>query len=611
MAARGPERVRGSERTVLTQMETTVSGWVEPSSGHDLGGHVHGRVKVFAAETLCARLDEVFRSDGTLRCVAVRGEQGALGLVMRSRFEQAMTGPFGFGRALLGRRPVGELAHWEPLVLSPETSVDEASHLLRRRPLAHAHDDILIKLGHGQFGRISAAAMFDVVAQGYADQAVRDTLTGLANRRLFLQRLVTACQEANSGGGAVLVAFVDLDGMKQVNDAQGHNAGDTLLVAVARRLAAAAPRGALVARLGSDEFAILARARPAAADRSHGQHLGECLRKAVSASDPRLPTGVRTRASVGVAMSGSPTDAQTLLSEADMAMYQAKQSGGDSVVVTMNVGTQLCAQPDLIGRTVLQAIEHNELRLVYQPIVDVRTGAIVCVEALVRWEHPRLGSLAPDQFLPGAQRAGHLPALDQWVLVTACAEFATLTARMGSSSPTQININISTATLSEPHLDHLVVNALAQSGLASRQVCLELPESADHCVLTGAKADLDWLRSLGVSIALDDMGAGSSTLKHLSLLAVTDLKIDKSFVSGMLDNQRDHAVVRLLTDLGRTLNLGVIAEGVETRQQLAELDRLGVDRVQGYFVGRPQPADELAATVLSAARHQPVGTGVR
>ena len=281
-----------------------------------------------------------------------------------------------------------------------------------------------------------------------------------------------------------------------------------------------------------------------------------------------------------------------------MAMYQAKQAGGDTVIVTVGVGTLLCSDPDLAARTVPQAIDHGELRLLYQPIVEISSGVVVAVEALVRWQHPRLGLLTPDRFLPGAERAGHLPALDRWVLATGCADFAALTARLGARAPRRVNLNVSQASLAEPGFGHLIIDAAASAGLAPHQVCIELPEGANLTTLVTATGHLDRLRGLGFAITLDDMGAGSSSLRHLSLPAITGLKIDRSFVTGMLDNDRDHAVVCLLTDLGRRLGLTTTAEGVETPQQLAELGRLGVGDVQGFYLGAPVAAPLLTPTVL-------------
>lgn len=314
-----------------------------PADPH-IAEHVDGCVPVFSAATPCGRIEEVFRSDPTIRCVVVRADDGTPGLIMHDRFFQAMTGPFGYGRALLARQPVGALADWDPIVVSPDTPVDHACQALRRRRPNRAYDDLLVWYGPDRVGRVPAAAVFDSVARRCADQAGSDPLTSLANRRLFLEGLETACQLARNGECRLLVAFVDLDGMKRINDVRGHDAGDAVLIAVAQSLRrAVADHGDLgrqglanghgiVARLGGDEFAVFVRVA-ADGDESAGHALGERLRKAVADVDGPVSEGLPVRASVGVAVSGQWPDARGLLTAADTMMYQVKRSGGDAVAV--------------------------------------------------------------------------------------------------------------------------------------------------------------------------------------------------------------------------------------------------------------------------------------
>lgn len=303
----------------------------DPAEPH-IAEHVSGLVPVFAASTPCYRLDELFRSDPALRCVAIVGANRNLGLIMRDRFVHAMTGPFGFGRALLARQPASALAEWEPLILPPNTPVDQACQALRQRSQDHAYDDVLVWFSPSRIGRIPAAAIFDSVARSCADQAVSDPLTSLANRRLFQRRLEAACHLANAGECRVVVAFVDLDGMKQINDGHGHDVGDKVLTSVARQLRQAAPSTAVVARLGGDEFAVLVQI--GLEELSVGHTIGTRLRQAVANVDPELAPGIRVRASVGVAVGIGQTDSRTMLGDADAMMYRAKRSGGDTVAVT-------------------------------------------------------------------------------------------------------------------------------------------------------------------------------------------------------------------------------------------------------------------------------------
>lgn len=540
----------------------------------------------------CEVLDHHFRADPLLACVVVRSGASDIGLIGRESFAQLMSGPFGYGRALWARTPVGRVADWNPLTVPADASVVEVCEWARRRDHDRRYDDIIVLDPRLGLRRISAARLFEALAHLMAVQAVTDPLSGLANRARFLERLDAACREA--GEDRVVLVYLDLDRMKQVNDALGHNAGDRLIVSAARRLLGAAWPGELVARVGGDEFAVLGRLPAQFAVDSVARSVGERFRAALADSDATLPVGAHSRASVGVAVGGARADGHTLLSEADMAMYQAKQQGGDAVRVVLGVGRQLDAHHPGAGDGLTHAISGGELVLHYQPIVDLRTERVSGVEALVRWRHPRHGLLGPDAFLADAERANQLPALDRWILAQACSDAADWTARLGPTAPEFVNVNVTVDTLRSPDFDTRVTAALAASGLHPSRLCLELPESADLTVLTDAVPGLRSLRTLGVGITLDDMGAGSSTLRHLSVLPITGMKIDKLFVGGIVDNRSDQAVVKLLTDLGHNLNLAVVAEGVEHPAQLQALRSLNVPHAQGFLLSPPRTADDLA-----------------
>ncbi|HEV7710796.1 MAG TPA: EAL domain-containing protein [Asanoa sp.] len=246
-------------------------------------------------------------------------------------------------------------------------------------------------------------------------------------------------------------------------------------------------------------------------------------------------------------------------------------------------------------RSIAQAIAHDELRLFYQPIVRTEDGAVVAVEALVRWQHPTLGLLTPDRFLHMVHRDGQMPLLDRWVLHRACQDLADL----GSVAPEHVNVNLSAPTLATDFTE-LVTTALQRTGLPARRLRLELSEGADLNTLTHAGKHLEDLIERGVGVALDDMGTGSTDLRYLSRLALHGIKIDKEFVAGMLTNPRDHTVVKLLTEMAHSLRLHVTAEGVETAEQLAALTQLGVSYVQGFHLAPPLTLTELTSTVLAA-----------
>ncbi|GAB7050283.1 putative bifunctional diguanylate cyclase/phosphodiesterase [Catenuloplanes indicus] len=557
-------------------------------------------LRLVRADTPCPVLDELFRGEPGLTSVAVEGPDGRLGLIMRERFLLVMSGAFGYGRPLTNRQTVAEITDWHPLVLLAGTSVLTAAQRLRTRPREARYDDVIVSDGDTRLSSVSAALLLDTLTERLSAKVIRDELTGLANRAHFLERLEAACIDASDPdepGPRVVVAFIDLDHMKKINDSFGHHVGDVVLTSLAARLAAVAKEDELVARLGGDEFAVLTRL-PEEAGEHEAKEIGDRYRAAAAETDPAVAPAARTKASVGVAVSGAQADAETVLSAADMAMYRAKQAGGDDVVTVLGVDAGLPGDVEQVDRSVRQAIAGDELRLVYQPIVRIQDRSVVSVEALVRWEHPRLGRLSPDRFLPGAERTGQMPALDRWVLRTACADLVTLTQRLGDAAPPSVNVNVSTRTLTTP-FDETVLDVLAETGLPPDRLRLELPETADLTLLAGAHARLERLREAGVHLTLDDMGAGSTTLRHLSTLTVHGMKIDQVFVAGMLDNPRDHTVVKLLTDLGHGLQLRVTAEGVETAAQLEALAALGVEHAQGWHIGRPAPLEDLAATLTS------------
>ncbi|WP_433063680.1 EAL domain-containing protein [Dactylosporangium sp. CS-033363] len=565
---------------------------VAPGIPADTVGSLARPVAVVEATMRCVELDLRFRGDPSLPCVAVMYLDGGLGLISRERFGQLMSGPFGYGRALWEKTPVGRTADPAPMIVDEHALVVDVCEQVSRRDRVRRYDDVLVRRGDGRLARVSAARLYESLADLMAMQAVVDPLSGLANRARFLNRLATACRDAAHPG--VAVVFIDLDRMKQVNDTLGHAAGDRLIVSAARRLAAAATEDDVVARLGGDEFAVLTRVVGGYQPELSAAALGERFRLAVATPDASLPAGAHSSASVGVAIGAAAADPETLLREADAAMYRAKQAGGDKVRVVVDAGAAAAPRPGA-GDGLLAAIDRGELRLFYQPIVGVDDGRVWAVEALIRWQHPQHGLLTPGRFLADAARAGQTPAVDRWVLERACADLAAWDRVLGDSAPRSVNVNLTVETLRGPGLAGDLLAAIRRAGLGPERIRVELPESADLAQLQEAVQQLGELRAHGVGIVLDDMGAGSATLRHLSALPVSGIKIDRSFVAGMLDNRNDHAVVKLLGELGRSTGVSVTAEGIEDDEQLAVLRELQVPYAQGYHLGLPAPADHLTA----------------
>jgi len=426
-------------------------------------------------------------------------------------------------------------------------------------------------------------------------QALHDDLTGLPNRVLFADRLEQALAACARGEAtAVGVLFCDLDRFKQVNDGLGHSAGDELLRQVAHRLTDAVGAGPSVGRLSGDEFAVLL---PDVADlpaaTAVARRVTEAFEHAFRVEGNELPVTL----SVGVALhEGDAGRADQLLHAADAAMYVAKQRGRNQVASGASPRTSAPAGGGgVTERELRHALEHGELRLVFQPVLDVISGRTVGAEALVRWQHPRLGLLGPGSFLPLSAETGLGIELDRWVLRTACAALA------DEQRPDQhVAVNLSGRTLQEAALVGWVRDALRASGLPAAQLTLEVVESRGLTDLPRLAERLGDLRRLGVRVALDDFGTGYSTLTWLQRLPVDVLKVDRSFTESLGSDPAASGLVRGILHLAAELGLQVVVEGVETQEQLAVLHEVGCRLVQGYLLGRPAPGFPAPAGLVAA-----------
>jgi diguanylate cyclase (GGDEF)-like protein len=423
-------------------------------------------------------------------------------------------------------------------------------------------------------------------------EAIHDALTGLPNRVLFRERVEDAIRTADPA----TVMLMDLNHFKEINDTLGHHEGDRLLQEVGTRLRATLRADDTVARLGGDEFAIVLRG--AADPDAVAESLLARLR------EPFVVDGTTLQVSGSIGLARHPehgADVETLMQRADIAMYAAKAASSGHAVFDAgqdnNSLRRLRLAADLSG-----AIERGELRLAYQPKAELRTGRIVGVEALVRWEHPALGSLEPAEFVPIAEQTGMIIALTSAVLDAALERVAAWRALGHELS---IAVNLSARSFLDARLADEIPELLAARGLPAGCLELEITESMLMHDPQRAQETLERLAAIGVGLSVDDFGTGFSSLAHLKRLPVDTIKIDKSFVLDMTADEADEAIVRSTIELAHNLGLGVVAEGVESAETWVRLAALGCDLAQGYHLARPLPAPGLLA-LLEAEHHEPL-----
>ncbi|MEB3831944.1 EAL domain-containing protein [Phormidium sp. CCY1219] len=423
-------------------------------------------------------------------------------------------------------------------------------------------------------------------------QAYHDRLTGLANRMLFNERLSLALANADRRGEMLAVVFLDLDGFKTINDTLGHAIGDQILQSVAKRLTDCMPKGDSIARWGGDEFTFLLD-RIKSADDAAG--VARQILDTLTAPFILNNREFYIKASLGIALAPyDGEDTETLLKNADAAMYRAKQQGRNTYqLYTPALGTKAFHRLQL-ENSLHKALEREEFCLYYQPQVELKTGRLISMEALIRWQHPQRGLISPGQFIPLAEENGLICPIGEWVLATAAAQNKTW--QLAGLPPIRMAVNLSLRQLRQKNLFDTITRILREMGLAPTSLELEVTESIamqDPELTIGV---LQALQKMGIHIAIDDFGTGYSSLSSLKHFPLNKLKIDRSFIRDAISESYDAAIVNSIISLGHGLNLEVIAEGVETVEQLEFLRSLNCDSVQGYLLGKPLPAE--AATEL-------------
>ena len=438
----------------------------------------------------------------------------------------------------------------------------------------------------------------DVTAATLAEQKVHelaryDSLTGLPNRNMFLAELERTLARCQRNGSGFALCYIDLDRFKTVNDTLGHDAGDQLLQTMAARLRGALRRADLVARLGGDEFVVLIEGTSSAADLV-------CIAHKVleSMAEPLELRGCSFLVTGSIGIGRYPqdgSDAATLLRNADAAMYLAKEKGKNNIQFYTTELADMAARQFELESALRMALVRDELLLHYQPKVDVASGALLGLEALVRWQHPTRGLVPPNDFIPLAEERGLIVPLGRWVVQTACRQVRDW--RDAGLTPPPVAVNLSARQFADDDLIPMIQGAMTRWGLAAADLEIELTESVLMVDPVRASGVLQQLHRLGVRISIDDFGTGYSSLSYLKRFPAKAVKIDRSFICGLPSDGDDAAITQAIIAMAHSLGLSVVAEGVETEAQLEALRQLGCDQAQGFLLGRPMPAAAFATTL--------------
>ena len=429
-----------------------------------------------------------------------------------------------------------------------------------------------------------------------------DQLTGLPNRTLFIERVTNAVRRETRHDGAVAVLLIDLDHFTEVNNTLGASNGDELLREVARRLRDELPGETLAARLGGDEYAVLC-------PRTHGiaaaLRIAVAVQRSLEAPVSLDGVGLNVEASIGVAVMGEHAeDPDALLRRADAALAHARAHSS-----RLEVYSPACDQFDATGLVLLGqvrvALERGEFIVYYQPKLDMQSRRVIGVEALVRWQHPEHGMLPPLRFIPLIEQTALVGPLTLYVIEQALMQ---LVAWRSSGIDLELSVNLSARNLVDPELPGQIAGLLAQHGVPAERLVVEVTESAAVIDRGRAVAGLEALRASGVGVSIDDFGTGNASIEYLATLPASEIKIDRSFITDILEDRRSEAIVRSTIELARNLDLTVVAEGIESEAVMDHLATLGCEVGQGYFISRPLPADELASQ-LRMLLAQRVGAG--
>jgi diguanylate cyclase (GGDEF)-like protein/PAS domain S-box-containing protein len=519
-------------------------------------------------------------------------------------------------RELLGKAlsldPAATLERFGFRVLTAGAAVgemEEQEWTLIRRDGARTPINLAVRAVTTETGEISGfvSIAFDITERrqmlDYVTHlATHDQLTGLTGRALLQDKTVHAVDVARRFGTKVAVFMIDLDHFKRINDSLGHSAGDQLLIEAARRLSRSVRSTDIVARVGGDEFVVVM------PDITTVEDVDQCAANLVARLSPEISIEkhlVQLTASVGVCIYPDfASDAKHLLKRADSAMYAAKENGRNQYQIFSESMLQETTERLTMEHALRHALSKGELSLHYQPLVSLTTGAVTGMEALLRWSHPKLGHIAPGQFIPLAEETGLIVPIGEWAFMTACCEGKALQDELDMELT--LSVNLSPRQFRQKNLVHVVQNSLAKSGLPAERLQIEITENMLMANSEDVLDKLQKIRELGVRISIDDFGTGFCSFSYLLQYQVDRLKIDQSFVKKAGTDANAAAVVRTIIAMSHGLGIKVVAEGVETDEQLRFLMRRKCDEAQGNFLGRPVAPEKFCEAVRAYGTREPL-----
>ena len=439
-------------------------------------------------------------------------------------------------------------------------------------------------------------------AQGLVDLEGHDSLTGLRSRKFLAGGFEEMLRRARRSGGRIGVFFVDLEGLREINDAHGPDVGDHVLATVAGRLEEASAADDVVVRYGGDEFVLLC---PDVGNATAAERVARRIVRAVDGPIDHEDEELRVTASIGIAITEERCNLpQEVIRDADVAMYQAKYGGGGGHYALFDRSVSDAMTPSIAERRLRQALENGEFQLYYQPMVSLWTKRLVGVEALLRWKDPERGTVSPGEFLPLLEETGLIVPVGRWVLEEVCRQSKAWETAHPDRPPLNLKVNFSARQLAQADAVDQVRSVLESSGAKPERLSLEVPEGALMYDLASAMDTLRQIKELGVSIALDDFGTGSGSLTCLRALDIDLLTIPKTYVDGLLGSHQDAVIIEHLIGLAKALSIVTVAEGVESEEQMERLRELTCDLAQGYWFSHPQPPDVISQLLEADAGSQ-------